>query len=167
MKKVAEGNSNKRKPSLCYMTADFRIAFVLSRTPPVSLQCPTPLCGVGHWLGIMRAHLTGTSSADTPLCGVSAREKVFRKQITTRESAVLNVSPLPTPLRGVGSGETFRTAGLFCSHLLTKQLFLVDTPPRGVSTLFFRDALSHLKAMPDAAARRIHTKRIGLKNMRR
>ena len=149
------------------MTADFRIAFVLSRTPPVSLQCPTPLCGVGHWLGIMRAHLTGTSSADTPLCGVSAREKVFRKQITTRESAVLNVSPLPTPLRGVGSGETFRTAGLFCSHLLTKQLFLVDTPPRGVSTLFFRDALSHLKAMPDAAARRIHTKRIGLKNMRR
>ncbi len=32
---------------------------------------------------------------------------------------------------------------------------------------FFRDALSHLKAMPAAVKRRIHTKRVGLKNMRR
>ena len=52
----------------------------------------------------MRAHLTGTNSADTPLCGVSAREKVFRKQITTKESAALNVSPLPAPRSGAGSG---------------------------------------------------------------
>ena len=62
-----------------------------------------------------------------------------------------------------GVGETFRTVGLFCSHLLTKQLFLADTPHSGASALFFRDALSHLKAISDAAARRSRTKRVGLK----
>ena len=41
---------------------------------------------------------------DTPLRGVATREKVFRKQITTSESTVLNVPPLPAPRSGAGSG---------------------------------------------------------------
>ena len=64
--------------------------------PPVSLQCPTPQSGVGHWLANMRVHLVGTSSADTPLRGVSALEKTFCRRITTSLPCIYTFFSMPT-----------------------------------------------------------------------
>ena len=82
--------------------------------------------------------------------------------VVIRQNAL---SPLPAPRSGAGSGGNVQNRRFSCRYLLTKYLFRRGYAAARRIHVIFRDALSHLKAMPATAQRRIHTKRVGLKNM--
>ena len=82
--------------------------------------------------------------------------------VVIRQNAL---SPLPAPRSGAGGGGNVQNRRFFCRYLLTKYLFRRGYAAARRIHVIFRDALSHLKAMPATAQRRIHTKRVGLKNM--
>lgn len=120
--------------------------------------------GVAGFVGDAR-NLCGADCPRSELCSFCYAEK--RCRFCCYKAKRFNPPTPDAATRRRERGGNVQSRRFFFAVCLRNSFSLRIRRCAAYPRCFFRDALSHLKAMPDAAKRRIHTKRIGLKNMRR